>query len=1859
MRKIGKESTAPAEKGADREKGGNGWLRSHWCALALGVIVIVAFLLRFVFAYGVSADGDFALSGGSGAQYHLYVVESILNGTYSFTDASVNYPVGGVLYIPPLLDFIAAGVAAVLGGAESASLSLAVIAPVIGALTCVPVYLVGREMYDKTIGVVAALVFAFLALPICTTVFSNGNEYGLAAFLVAFMTYFVVKMTKAVDADEPSRRGVLVNAVAAGVFLALAALTWNGFRTIVVLLALAMVIQAVLSRIRGKDFTDVTVGYSVVILLGTLIAAAYYIPAGLWDQVYSGPFLVAIVSVVFALAFVALREKLWVVTIPALIIAFIVVCVALALAVPDLFDDFFFGNSIYTSSIMDELASTRVSLSEAASYYGWLTLWIPICVVFYEVYRYFRKEHTSTKLFTIVWMFMMFISIWSSYATSSVVGGIVTAVGAAAGMTMIVREAKLRDWASNIRAAGFPGCFRKLIKPLPFCSVLVVALLVVLPNVSFAVDAGQPTNTEDDGAYYYGNTSYTIKTGDSYPVSEIWETYEDMPKSGAIVTWIDYSYDAVTQGGFSSVTDTLGGGSSAAAQIYMAEGSAGATAAMILRLMMSDTSVNYSNCFSDASVYGTIKGYIDDPSVAIEYIQSDPETFGNVRSDITDENAVYLAGIECIVTSMSLDEIIGTYDMVCSASGDKISYVLVDGSMLPLYYGDGDSFSTIAYFAGYSVDGYGAATEYYSYNTYYGYTTYTSEIYDTFLWRALIGLSATDAGYSSSYSYLSALSSSDGSVIAVPGYGLTGYTVVQWLVYYNADSDADGSSDGWEYIDGWEAIELQRSQGGVINYLAAIVLLEYTGVDSSTTVESGTVTMGGQAAEGVTVEVYQYSDVYGMDVLYSEAVVGSDGTFSILVPEGDYSVQIRSGDLILYTYDSVPSSVEIDAATVEGTVTVGDEIYSGESMMLTIVSDTTSESTSFEIEDGTFTIKGVLPGTYSYTLYGEDGTSLGTGTVSVYPGESVGLTVSPTSRTITVTVNDVHGNAIDGTAYAETPIVVATNTSTGVQFSAEVGDDGKAVIYVISGTYTLSMGQGFTTVTSTTQSASSSNRTASITAYESETVEVSGAPSGIVLTVSAGTFTTTSYTDGDTVKFDIPVGLATDEVRYSVYGFSGGKIYCGVYTGGGSVTLTGSDYAVVSGVLSDSDEDADEGTVTFVYASGFQMTYATDSEGAYTAIVPEGSCTVYATNSSDMVYLGAADIDGDTEIDITMVDGRKVTCYFRYSTSTSSGNENLPFVLASIEFTYNDTEYALYTMTNTSGVAYFYIPDSTAATVYFNGGTLDNDYFYCEDITKSVSSGTSSTSNTTTIRYYGYEDDQENYVKQVSYTAEVDMTIVFYSDDEMTYDLEAGETYTLCPGQYEVTVDGDTGYYYDGTAYLYIGTTVFADLDYIEVAIVTVESGESDTVSIDTEDGTYHSFTGGYYLEVGHVYYFTSTCTEDDETLIAYGWADLTDAAAGAELTVDVTASAAQMTVTGSVGIVADGTITVTTGGFTHVFDVDDGAFTLVLPSDVTAAEVTAEVTTTSGDYTYTFTGTATFSDMADGSIRNVSVLLSDVEEDEDEDPDFEVTLDSAYFDDGTAVVVISITNNGDSQMTYTVTAGDAWTLDSACSVSVAAGATSVVSVTGTYDASTVAPGLDGVSVTVTDINGDYTVTKDITENSSSTTGGTGISVLVAGDDGASNDAISPSQYKYALTFVNGDPDSKTVRMTFTVPDGWYAVVMDADGTYIGESGEDITIYGLQTVTYYVSLMKIASEPGDEDEVPELKVTVSGDVSKSLDLKPTSVDISTDSTSVSGGDSLTERSGVPAGIWFLVAVMILMIIAIFWLASKRGMLSRR
>ena len=213
MRKfaIGKAAPDDGEPKSSANSGSKGvWFREHWRLLSMFAIIIAAFLMRFVFAYGISAGDNYALSGGSSASNNLRIVEEILAGTYSpVRDAALNYPFGSANTFGPLFDYIIAAIAFVvtLFGVSDATAAAGVLAwsaPILGALTCIPVYMAAKKMFkgDETIGIVAALFYAFFALLIMTTPFSNGTGFAFICFVAAWMVYFLASAFEAVDRDS-------------------------------------------------------------------------------------------------------------------------------------------------------------------------------------------------------------------------------------------------------------------------------------------------------------------------------------------------------------------------------------------------------------------------------------------------------------------------------------------------------------------------------------------------------------------------------------------------------------------------------------------------------------------------------------------------------------------------------------------------------------------------------------------------------------------------------------------------------------------------------------------------------------------------------------------------------------------------------------------------------------------------------------------------------------------------------------------------------------------------------------------------------------------------------------------------------------------------------------------------------------------------------------------------------------------------------------------------------------------------------------------------------------------------------------------------------------------------------------------------------------------------------------------------------------------------------------------------------------------------------------------------------------------------------------------------------------------------
>ncbi len=1815
MRKFGKESTAP-EEGVNRESG-KGWLQNH-CALAVCIVAILALVLRTVFAYGISADGGFALSGGAEAQYHLHAVESILNGSFIVgSDAAINYPVGGLNLNPPLYDVIAAAV----GSVSSASTGLAVLAPIFGALTVFPIYLVGKELAGYKVGFVAALIYGLMALPICSSVFSNGTEYAFAAFLFAFFTLMMIKVVRNINDNQLVIKDVII----AGIFLGLIALSWNGFRAVLVMLIIIMVIQLVLDRFNSKDFSVPLYSYSIIMLIGVLLGALYYIPAGLWDAVFSGPVLITVIAIAFGFVFKALQNSPWIFTIPGLVVAFIIIAAVLFFAAPDYYTALIFGNSAITNPIMADLSNIGVTISKMSSYYGWFLMWMPIVLGIYEFYVYARKDRSHTQLFLTMWLLVGWVFSWTSYGAAVVMGPIY-AISSAMVILDLLKAADLRTWFSNMKSAGFPGFLKKMIKPLPFISVLVLAFLVIAPGLVFAVDAGISSN-DDYGYPFYGNTVYTIETGEGYPYSYTYDDLEGQDKSMAVVSWIDSSTDIAAHG-FKTVNDSLGTGASAAAQIYLADGGAGATAAQIVRLMMS-SNTDVSSAFSGySSVYNQVKSYIDDPASAKDLVLSDPDKYGSLDATITEENAVYIASVESITDGMSTGAIFKAYESVCSKTNEQIGYYVLDGTMVPFMYGDGSTLSTIAYFAGYNSDNLGAIPEYFSYSTYYSYypAIATSALFDTFLWKAIIGPSPSDAGYTNSFSYLYDLTASNGSVKAMPGYGLAGYEIVSWNVMYNSDPKATTSDDGWEYMSYTDASSKQKSEGGLINYLSSVITYKYVG-SSSGQISGKVVNEFGEALSGITVSVTSFNSVFDADTVYSETKTDADGGYSLSAPSGNYYVTYKNGSVQLETSTS-GSNVVVESSQFEGTVVVGSELDVNTGYLYVLKKD--GEEYLMPVTDGKFYSSDavdangksvrLVPGSYSYELRNSSASAVSSGTVTLYAGYNTGLTVSPTSYTITATVNDVNGQKVDG------GVLAATNASTGKVYYGDVSG-GTAVIYVPSGTYNVMMQDGYTSA-STSSLSVTSNRTTTVTAYSAIPVSITKDDS-VSLTLIGGDY---SAKIGSTGQIGIPTSIGATSSLFTIYGVDSEYVYHAVYAGGSSVEVQKSAPAKVSGSIGVA------GTVTFMNSDGFTVSAAADSNGKFEIVLPVGEYTVYASNSdSTTAYYGNVDITGDVSLrDFTMSAARKITATYQYASNTSKGNVNLPFAVMEIVFTYDGKEWTIPSVSNTTGKSIFVIPDSaTSIKVTANGGSIDNDMFGSTALSKTVTDGDSDATVSITI--------SAAETKKVTVTADYVMTLdPYHTGDEIEFNKSA----ELAPGQYTAEINAASGSYFRGTVYVYPGATTFTGLNPIEVYGVKITKGSLDELTI-TGEKSHDNYNDDdvYYFEYDCEYFLK---TENSSTgLMKLGYVD--DSYAKSEVeTIDMTTDARAMTITGFVGAVGDGTLTVTYDATVVEAKIEGGAFEVVLPNNVTTATFRAEVTKTVSSNEYGFSGETTVTGLKDEMIVNVPVVSDDSVVKHTSALD--AKLDSVKFDKGKATVGITIYNNNDLAKTYTVSSGSAWTLDKAVQVVVPANDQVSLTVTGVYEPQGTGVGSQGMTIKVSDYNGSasktlYIIDGEITPSES-------IIEFKSAAESTNKDMVSGNEYLYALTFTNTGAENE-VTIDATVSGDYSVVLMNSNGTLIKENGGTFVIPAQNSTVIYA---KVMGETGNMDKAPSIRIDSSAG---SKSLTPSSMEISVDSVSVSGDSAVLEKSGVPLGVWFIFGLSIILLILIVWMGSKRGVFSRR
>lgn len=1888
MLKIGKKTSDPPKTGDTPDSKEGGWFKQNQHSLIIAAILIVAFAIRFVFAYGLSAGSDYALSGGSSASEHLRTISEIVSTGFNFgADGALNYPFGTASTNPPLLDlflslfafiFKAAGMEPTTAAAAALSWS----AVIFGTLACIPMYLLGKEMLgSRTAGYLAALFLALCPIVISQTVFSNGTDIAFVSMMVIFLVYFLYKgislMENPVEGKNPMKYSGL-----AALIMVIVALSYTDIRPLLVMMIICMAVAVLIDRFRSKNPVRSALFYSIPVLCGAIAGTVYFVLSGHLSG-YIGIVLVAAVGVVLCMSFAALHKVPWTVTVPVYVIVTIAAFVALAIFMPQYFNQMVSGPDFYAEGF-GSLVSTSVSLSSLATYFGFATLWFAFLMIIYRLFKIGKNIGSPTYVFILVWMIVSVILAISS-VPNAVLFASSFAIGFAAVIIWIVNKVDLKGYFSTLKGPDFKSTLKRIFRPLPFLTVIAIVVIICVPNVVYALDSGV-ANNDTNNPLNQKAVGYYVKTDSDWVVNDVFKSYADVEKDGALVTWMDYSYDAAAYGNFNVITNSLGNGSTAMANILLSNAVDGSSvAAMLIYLIKyygvdaSRTALTAVMTDYDFAEFKTILTEVTDDDRKL--VLSEAETYGILRTDVSDENVTYIRGIEFLTEKYSSYDISVMYEKLETETSKKITYVMVTGSMFPVYYGYSSTFATMAYMNGYAFsDDYGTVAQFLKtdfYTQYYtGTYAYTDAMYDTLLWRAYIGKSPAEAGYTGTYdshTYIQKLMLSDGTVKATPGYGLGSFEVDFDYCYveYNARSDATLSSDGWVKMLYNDAIEKQNAEGGLINYLSGYpVVLKYVNSSTGTAVSGKVVSHAGDAVKSITVVV---TDEAGMQ--RSTVQTKEDGSYTVMT-YGPSVITFSAGGTtaaggtaiktVNYTEGTTLPDVEIPQTSLTGTI----EVAGMEAGIIKLFGKTSEMEYSGDITAFAFSFDDIVPDTYEIVVYDESGkVELGSTEYKVTTGVNNGLKVALDTSKATITVKDEAGVVLPD-------IVIKMDNGKGIEYVSDATDaDGVAEMDLLPGTYTVSVvTDGYITNTSSVTVTKGKDQSVAVTAYNATSVDAS-VESGIVSAIGYQT----SF-GNSTVK--VPVGTAGEPV-YGVYYASAmsdnAQVFFGTTATANDATTTG--YLLTGKIVSSSDSsEAVTGWIAFIDRNNAErmVTVQSGSTG-YKVVLPEGQYNVYATNNTSVCYYkldiaGAGDTKDFVLGEATTVSG--VTCW-------QSTSYKLAYMPLDVTVTIDNVSYDLNVISGHDGSYKFLVPKNAVYTIKSD---LKNEgaFFYgttdAKEYSKTLTGGGNFTATAEKITITNANSFQ------ISVTCGgTTKALKPFGEEGNSAEFNVTSTsMTVKVNRSTETADPNTVRYYSSSMPVEPGKNVTVNIeDKVETDKIVKFTSDEDitlTITCDDADGKSTAKTANkeYYLKDGFVYKVKAT-TESGK--IGYTSVDLT--VENPELTVPITVTES-ITVSGYVGFAADGTIIVNDNEDLR-FAVSSGSYEIVIPVQVNGYEFTATVSNDTCEYTATASPTEAYT-AGNEYTFNMAVTGGPVEEEAVNEEEAKATLELDIIEmspitEGFKTAEIKFSALLTAPLgapTYTLSGGSSWTdiqfySDADCTQQITSvNGSKQIYGKGVISTSTVAITSANLTVIVNDINGEEVCKEQFDKDDANwQKTATNKSIISHGVNG-----VNYAEYEYGISIENKDNYVKSFELNTQVLLGgkWFITAVDGDDISSLAGGVTVSfeVPGYETKTIYVKMTSIDGSTSDVPDITssvkalngalevkegETGITLTGDTASVVSVKAT-VDASVD-LSISGRGMVTDQGSMPVYEWVLMGVIVLLVILVIWLGIRRGVFTRK
>ena len=268
-------------------------IKSSWpYALAVSIIGFVALWIRILPSNSVFLGNGFVRFGGNDPWYHMRTVNALLANypNRMFFNPMTNYPSGSYIHFGPLFDQMIAITSLILGmgnpSPELVNWVGAYFPAVLGALTVIPVYYIGKCLGGRKTGILAAILIAFAPGQFLSRSMIGFTDHHVAEtfFSTFFILFFMLALISAkrkklrfehvINKEWKILKEPLIYSVMAGVMYSAYQLAWPGASLFLLVALVYAVFQYILNNFR-KESSDY-LGFTGIVTF--LVSAILVLP---------------------------------------------------------------------------------------------------------------------------------------------------------------------------------------------------------------------------------------------------------------------------------------------------------------------------------------------------------------------------------------------------------------------------------------------------------------------------------------------------------------------------------------------------------------------------------------------------------------------------------------------------------------------------------------------------------------------------------------------------------------------------------------------------------------------------------------------------------------------------------------------------------------------------------------------------------------------------------------------------------------------------------------------------------------------------------------------------------------------------------------------------------------------------------------------------------------------------------------------------------------------------------------------------------------------------------------------------------------------------------------------------------------------------------------------------------------------------------------------------------------------------------------------------------------------------------------------------------------------------------------------